>query len=267
MEMITDSDFKQTEMPIQNSVGPQGPETDVEAKRAVKKKLKEVESVETKPVVVTPTPITVDAKTQMMVVGNQSELVRVIKTFMRGGALPKSLDTEEKVIAAWQMAASLKLPPAVAIQNMAFINGTLSIWGQLPKALAEATGQLEDFKLFLIDEAFKEICVKNTNLKNPPWAAVCQITRKGRSMNEYVFSIEDAKTAGLLGKSGPWTSYRKIMLQRRAVGHAIKFEFPDALMGVAIAEYDQNEAPDLKDVTPQTDVAAEINKTLAGGSQ
>jgi hypothetical protein len=217
---------------------------------------------------VIPTPIAVNKKTQMLVVKDNSELVRVIKTFMKGGALPKTLDTEEKVIAAWQMAASFGLPPAIAIQNMAFVNGTLTIWGQLPKALAERTGQIEDFRLLLVDEAFKEICMANSNLKNQVWAAVCQIQRKGRSKNEYFFSIDDAKAAGLLNKRGPWQEYQKIMLQRRAVSHALKFEFGDALMGVPIAEYDFNQAPDLHDVTPSVvDSAAEINKSLSQVTQ
>jgi hypothetical protein len=210
----------------------------------------------------TPKELALDPKTQMIMARDNSELVRIIRTFMAGGALPKSLDTEPKVIAAWQMAASLNMPPAVTIQNMAFINGTLSIWGQLPKALAERTGQLQDFKLFLVDDAFVEISVANKNLRGSPWAAVCQIKRKDRSMNEYVFSMDDAKKAGLTSKQGPWQSYTAIMLRRRATAMAIKFEFPDAVMGVQIAEYDSGEAPDLKDVTNSLDTAAEINKTL-----
>lgn len=211
-----------------------------------------------------PAPLSVNPRTGVIVARDNSELVRLIKTFMAGAALPKSLDTEPKVIAAWQIASSLNVPAPVAIQNMAFINGTIQIWGQLPKALAEATGQLQDFHLFLVDESFEEICTKKKNLKATPWAAVCQIKRKDRSVNEYVFSMDDAKKAGLTSKQGPWQQYTAIMLRRRATAMAIKFEFPDALMGVGVAEYDSDQAPDLKDVTPSFDVANELNKTLTG---
>jgi hypothetical protein len=198
------------------------------------------------------TPMIVDQDTQQLVVHNQSELIRVIRVMMKGQALPKTLDTEEKVIAAWQMAASLNLPPAIAIQNMSFVNGVICMWGQLPKALAERTGELEQFNLIYIDEEMNEILLKNKNLRAPIWAAVVQVQREGRRLNEYFFSVDDARTAGLAGKSGPWQNYPKIMLARRAMGHALKFEFPDALMGVPIAEYDFNDAPDLpKDVTPE----------------
>lgn len=216
-----------------------------------------------------PVPIVVDQKSQMLVARDNSELIRMIRTFMKGVAFPKTLDTEEKIIAAWQVAASLKIPPMVAMQNMAVINGSVAIWGQLPKALAEATGEMEDFRQFFIDKEYNEISVKNKNLNAEIWAAVVQIKRKGRSTNEYFFSVDEAKTAGLLNKSGPWREHRKVMLARRTIGMAVKFEFPDALMGVAIAEYDLHEAPDLKDVTPrapkESNAASQFWEEIKGG--
>lgn len=198
-----------------------------------------------------PSVIVIDEKSQALVARDNSELLRLIRTFMKGMAFPKTLDTEEKIIAAWQVAASLGLPPMVAIQNMAVIHGSVCMWGQLPKALAEKTGELEDFKQFYVDKDFNEVCVANKNLNAEIWASVVQIKRKGRTMNEFFFSVDEAKTAGLLNKTGPWKDHRKVMLARRACGMAIKFVFPDALMGVGIAEYDHHEAPDLKDVTPR----------------
>lgn len=198
----------------------------------------------------TATVIGIDQRTQALMAKDNSELIRVIRVMMKGAAFPKSLNTEEKVIAAWQIAASFNLPPAVAIRNIAIIEGSACIWGELPKALAESTGELEEFKLILIDDQQDVISLEKKNLDKPVWGAVVQIKRKGRSMNEYSFTMLDAKKAGLDKKTGTWQTYTKIMLSRRTVGQAIKFEFPDALMGVGIAEYDHGEAPDLRDVTP-----------------
>ena len=210
---------------------------------------------EIKPEVKTVVPLLVDQKSQLMVARDNSELMRMIQVMMKGMAFPKTLDTPEKAIAAWQVAASLGLPPAVAIQNMAVIHGSVNLWGQLPKALAEKTGQLEDFKLIKINDKQEEISLQNKNLNDQVWGAVVQIKRKGRSMNEYSFTMLDAEKAGLKGKAGPWKDYTSIMLSRRATAHAIKFEFPDALMGVPVAEFDYHEAPDLKDVSPRTSEA------------
>jgi hypothetical protein len=197
-----------------------------------------------------PALIRIDEKTQQLVAKDNSELMRLIRTFMKGTAFPKTLDTEEKVIAAWQVAASLKIPPMVAMQNMAVIHGSVCIWGQLPKALAEATGEIEKWTQFYVDKDQKKISFDNQNLNAEVWACVVQVKRKGRDQNEYFFSVEDAAKAGLLNKSGPWKDHRKVMLARRTSGMAVKFEFPDALMGVSVAEYDLHTAPDLKDVTP-----------------
>lgn len=197
-----------------------------------------------------PTVIPVDQKSQLIVARDNSELFRIIKLFMKGTAFPKTLDTPEKVVAAWQVAASLGLPPMVAIQNLAVIHGSVAMWGQLPKALAERTGKLEDFKLILFDSNQAVINLENKNVNAEVWGAAVQIKRNGRSKNEYTFTEPEAKKAGLLDSTGPWKNYRKIMYARRAMGHGFKFDFPDALMGVPVAEYDFHVAPDLKDVTP-----------------
>lgn len=216
-----------------------------------------------KPEVKAFSPIAMDPHSQLMIARDNSELYRMVTTMMKGMAFPKSLDTPEKIIAAWQVAASLGLPPAVAIQNLAVIHGSVSMWGQLPKALVEKTGQLEDFKIIRFDADQKEISFANKNLTSEVFGVVCQMKRKKRSMGEYYFTLDDAKKANLMGKAGPWSSYISIMLMRRAVAMACKFEFPDALMGVSVAEYDHHEAPDLKDVTTSNqDMAKKIEELV-----
>jgi hypothetical protein len=62
------------------------------------------------------------------------------------------------------------------------------------------------------------------------------IKRKGLDPVRHTFGMEDAKTAGLLGKSGPWTNYPRRMRQMRARGYALRDAFPDILMGLSIVE-------------------------------
>lgn len=207
-------------------------------------------------------PIAVDSK-GLMVARDNSELYRMVKVMMAGGAVPKWMDTPEKVIACWQMAASLKVPAPVAIQHMCVIQGRVCIWGELPKALAEASGELEHYEVLWIDAEQKVIKLENENLNKPVWGAVCRIKRKGRTLNEYWFTEPEAEKAKLLNKDGPWITYRKIMYARRASATAIKFEFGDSLMGIGLAEYDFNEAPDMKDVTPSQSRDALADKLAA----
>jgi len=58
-----------------------------------------------------------------------------------------------------------------------------------------------------------------------------------------------AKTAGLLGKQGPWTQYPRRMMQMRARSWALRDVFPDVLRGMPIAE-------DIMDIEPMRDVTS-----------
>jgi hypothetical protein len=72
------------------------------------------------------------------------------------------------------------------------------------------------------------------------------VKRKGEPEYETTFSVEDAKQAGLWGKPGPWTQYRKRMQQMRARGFALRDKFAHLLMGLISAE----EAGDYHDKQP-----------------
>ena len=77
-----------------------------------------------------------------------------------------------------------------------------------------------------IEESFDE----ETN------TAYCLVKRKGESEYKVSFSEVDARKAGLWGKSGPWTTYPKRMLQMRARGFALRDKFADVLGGLITAE-------------------------------
>ena len=77
--------------------------------------------------------------------------------------------------------------------------------------------------------------------------------RQGHEPHRVEFSIEDAKRAGLLGKSGPWQQYTARMLTLRARAFALRDKFADVLKGLSMAE----EALDIPQSQPQT-VSAEV---------
>lgn len=204
-------------------------------------------------------PLAINSRTGELLARDASELVRQIKILMAGRAFPKSMDTMPKIIAAWNLAASFKgVSPQRAISRMMYVNDRLELWGELPKALAEGTAELEDFELFVCDKEYNRICFENKNLHQDPYAAVCRIKRKGRSRNEYFFTADEAEKAGLLKKKGTWQDYAKVMLCWRAQGIGLKFEFGDASMGASISELPITEAHSEREVSS---VADEINKT------
>lgn len=185
-----------------------------------------------------------------------AELATLAKGLLAGKALPSWFKNTAEVISAWNLLASMDIPPQPNLKNVCWINDSPYIYGELPKLLAERTGDLEICRTFVSDEEYKRISFENKNLSAKPFAGVCQIKRKGRDEQSYHFTVEQARKAGLwekkskTGAPSPWVLYPEIMLMRRAQALALKMEFSDALGGVGIAEYDQHEAPDLKDVTP-----------------
>ncbi len=120
---------------------------------------------------------------------------------------------------AMQWGAELGLKPLQALQNIAIINGRPALWGDAVIALVRSSPLCE-----YITEA------------DDGGTAVCRVKRRGESEEVRTFSMDDAKVAGLLGKSGPWTQYPKRMRQMRARAFALRDVFPDVLRGMPIAE-------------------------------
>ena len=128
---------------------------------------------------------------------------------------------------AMQWGSELGLKPLQALQNIAVINGRPALWGDAVIAIVRGSPLCE----YVIEEMDSQ------------GSAVCKVKRRGEQEQVRTFSDMDAKTAGLLGKQGPWTTNPKRMKQMRARSFALRDVFPDVLKGIAIAE----EAQDIGD--------------------
>jgi hypothetical protein len=120
---------------------------------------------------------------------------------------------------AMQWGAELGLKPLQAMQNLAIINGRPSLWGDAVIALVRASPLCE----FVIET-------------DDAHSSTCRVKRRGEPEQSRTFTDDDAKRAGLLGKSGPWSQYPKRMRQMRARAFALRDVFPDVLRGLPVAE-------------------------------
>ncbi|MDR6094937.1 recombinase RecT [Stenotrophomonas sp. SORGH_AS_0321] len=120
---------------------------------------------------------------------------------------------------AIQWGSELGLKPLQAVQNIAVINGRAALWGDAVIALVRSS----------------PLCEYITESDDGN-AAICKVKRRGEAEEIRVFSMDDAKAAGLAGKQGPWTQYPKRMRQMRARAFALRDVFPDVLRGMPIAE-------------------------------
>ena len=151
------------------------------------------------------------------------EAFRMATIFSASGLVPKAyLDKPEACFVAMQMGAELGIPPLQSLQNIAVINGKPGIYGDLGKALLLQAG-------CLIDEDDMDAIQKSGKGR-------CRIIRPGRQPVERTFSVENAKTAGLWNKEGPWKNYPFRQLAWRAFWFAARDAAADLLRGMKGAE-------------------------------
>lgn len=120
---------------------------------------------------------------------------------------------------AIQWGKDLGLAPLQATQNIAVINGRPALWGDAVPALVIASKQCEYINMTFENQT-----------------AICKVKRIGQPEHISTFSMQQARTAGLLEKQGPWKQYPDRMLQNRARAFALRDVFPDVLKGLYTAE-------------------------------
>lgn len=151
------------------------------------------------------------------------ELKEYCRMIASSGMVPKDyVNNPGGVLVAIQMGGEVGLKPLQSVQNIAVINARPSIYGDLGKAILRSHG-------IDIEEADIEE-IRKTQL------AWCLITRKGQAPVRRTFSIEDAKTAGLWGKSGPWTNHPFRQMAWRAFWFAARDAASDLLKGLSARE-------------------------------
>jgi len=129
----------------------------------------------------------------------------------------------ESIVLAVQMGDELGLAPMQSLQNISVINGRPAVWGDAVLGLCRQSPVCKDI-------------VETMSGEGDRLVATCTAIRAGAEPIVRSFSVEDAKKAGLWGKSGPWQQYPKRMLQMRARGFAVRDAFPDVLRGLITAE-------------------------------
>lgn len=154
------------------------------------------------------------------------ELWRFSKAVVVSGLAPKGMDKVESAFIAIEMGMELGLPPMTSIQNIASVNGRPAIWGDAQLALVRKSGLLKSMAVEEVGTYPKD---------DYGWKIT--VERVGdKSTYAEVYTVADAKIAGLWGKSGPWTTNPKRMLKCRARSFVLRDVFPDVLKGMLSRE-------------------------------
>lgn len=169
---------------------------------------------------------------------NLEEALKFADIMSKSDLVPRDFrDKPGNILVAIQKGLEIGLSPMAALESIAVINGRASLWGDALLGLVQVSPQYE----------------WHNEAESTPTKGVCIVKRKGHEPHRVEFSIEDAKRAGLLGKSGPWQQYTARMLTLRARAFALRDKFADVLKGLSMAE----EALDIPQSQSQA-VSAEV---------
>ena len=119
---------------------------------------------------------------------------------------------------AMQWGHEVGLPALQALQNIAVINGKPGLYGDAGKAILLSKG------CFIEEDDIAIVQGKSQ--------ARCKITRPGRPPVERTYSLENAKTAGLWNKEGPWRTSPYRQMAWRAFWFAARDAAADLLKGM-----------------------------------
>lgn len=142
--------------------------------------------------------------------------------FYKSGCAPKCLANVEAVLIVMLKGNEMGLPPMYAAENIAVVNGKATIGGQAMLRLIyeRARGVKVEFHT--------EPAKQNTECE-------ISIQRPGHEPVRLIFTMEDAKRAGLASKQ-PWQQYPRMMLRWRAVAECARIAVPDVIAGLYLHE-------------------------------
>lgn len=133
----------------------------------------------------------------------------------------------DDIIMAILKGKEVGLPTMTAMQNISVVNGNPTIWGRAVAGLCISTGLVVDHREWWTGEAGTD-----------SYTAHCEVTRRGvPTPTEGTFSYGDVRQASGMGPVHK--TYPKDMCMWKARHRAWFTAFPDRLMGLGIAEIEQ----------------------------
>lgn len=188
----------------------------------------------------TDTPIAVsdaekDRFTATLVTGDSAAAQKIAVFLAKSDLVPKDFRGKpESIVIAANMGARLGLDVFSSLAGIAVINGRATIWGDSMLAVCQQRSDWGGMSVRWEKDGEDRECI----------VTVRRLQLDG-AMSEYEgrFSIEDAKCAGLWGKTGPWKQYPRRMVELRARSFALRGAFADALSGFHCREELQEAEP------------------------
>jgi hypothetical protein len=189
-----------------------------------------------------------DASKALALLPSDSEwakLKEVGSNAFKSGLIPSTIKNAEAATIIALKAYELGLPPMVGFSHIHVVNGRPGCSAEL--LLAGIRKEYPKVSIQYV-ESNEKIC--KIKVKRPD----------DDFYNEFQFTIEEAKAAGLLGKD-VWKNYPTDMLRARAITRMKRAIFPEVLMGL---DHTAEELELTRDVTPKGAEAPQATQTESG---
>jgi hypothetical protein len=184
-----------------------------------------------------------------------AEVWSVADNLRKGGAGPKGATTAS-IAASIIKGQSLGLDPVTAMSFVTIVNGRASLMGDLALGLLRQSG--------LINPKLGGAWVEEWTGEGEDRR--CSITATRHDTGETMtrsFSVAEARTAGLIGKTAIWHGFLDRMLRYRALGFVARDLFSDVLLGLYITE----ELQDASAFAPKGSLAAHVTPQEAAAPE
>lgn len=194
-------------------------------------------------------PLVAGGKIAGIVPTSIEEVFRLAQAISKSGLAPSTMNTPEKLTVAIMQGMEIGLPPMMAVNRIAVVNGRPTLYGEAIPALLLSRG-------FRLNETMEG--------QDDKRVARCEVVRPDGNKIVRTFGVDDAKVAGLWGKQGPWKQYPDRMLQMRARGFAARDGAADVLGGLYLSEEAEDIPSEPKDITPKAS-REKVEATAPGG--
>ncbi len=147
-------------------------------------------------------------------------MLSMAEQLVKSGLLPATIKTAQAAVVIIQKGREIGVPPMAAINGIGVINGKPVCGAELMLALLYRDHGDEAVRVVRSDAEACEIAYRRRGWSKP---------------EEYAFTIEDAKRAGLAG-TATWTKYPQAMLRARCISAVARMAFPDSIGGMYTPE-------------------------------
>lgn len=156
------------------------------------------------------------------------------------GLSPPHLKTWKKTLEAIELIQGMGIPALGNLEYIYEVGGKLTAMHKLCLAACQATGEMDKHHVIWVNDKNEQLSEKNA-IGFELAGCVVSVRRRGQQQDALgVFTLEDAKAAGLTERNRNWKTYARDMSYHRASMRALNQQFSDVLAGVQCREIAQD---------------------------